>query len=184
MAEGGDGGGGMAEGGDVDAGENIESAMSETSPEASGAINAYTNVGTPGSKQITDTAGYGTQTQGSSFQDQAAWFEAQKKENDALVASNWGRPKGNQSATESQKQSSQPEAPKPPEQKKEESKSSGGMSAPVKSAGPAMNPFPSNVIYSKQMPQITMPVPGSGVKKAFFDAQADTLKAMLPYWKG
>ena len=173
-------------------------AFSETGPENSSSINAYTNVGTPGSQQV--NMGSSISTGGSSLTDQQGWTpQPFVGSPPSSFSSSGGSPSGNikPAATAYSPGASNPNATyegpstEPSTEKSEEKPNSKlpgqGGTPPMKVMGPEwMNNTQGDnaVTPTRSMPSAQMPVAGSGVKKAFFEAQADTLKAMLPYWKG
>lgn len=82
--------------------------------------------------------------------------------------------------------SSQPKQPaqsmKPKEEEKPKGGGAGSPSQPVITQGPAPQENPYAVERNPYPFSPVVPVAGSGVKKAFFEAQSDLLKAMMPGW--
>jgi hypothetical protein len=175
--DGGDGGDvGSDVGGDVggDVGEGIE-AYSETGPESGGEIGAssgnYGAINSPSSR-------------GSSYQDFHNWAPGYLARQTAVSSRNPYTP----SISPGQQQNTADlqkllEAEKKPEEQKKPEEPKTSTPPPRTYGGPSQTAPPSNMI-PRPMPNITMPTVGAGPQKlAFFKAQADTLQAMLPYWK-
>jgi hypothetical protein len=194
---------------DTSGSDSLSTAYSETGPEKSSQIDAGsgTNI-TAAPQQSSQNTGssFVSTTSGSpttSRQDQKAWFEQGVKDRDAAVANNWGRTPTSATSQrnaspaqmnpvglspEASKQTKDEDSARRIEENKQMTKDK-AMYSPKPAGGGGGGGGGGNGgrdnsgMVNKPMPGISMPVPGSGVKRAFYTAQADTLNAMLPYWK-
>lgn len=169
--------------------DSLSTAYSETGPEKSSQIDA-------GSSFVSTTSGSPT----TSRQDQKAWFEQGVKDRDAANASRTAAQPTQPTQQPQQKSPAQmnPQNAQSPESlkqmKDEDSKrkieenkqmiKDKSMYTPRTSSGPpGAAPGPMGPLYKPGMPNIKMPTSGIGEKRAFYTAQAETLRAMLPYWQ-
>jgi len=164
--------------------------------DASSEVSSYSNTGAPGSQPLPETwTGTDEVRRQANVLEQASsktMPSSTPSPSSSMLPSSAGRstsqsagrsgPVPEYSPGASNPNSDYQPAAQPPEAEKKSSLPGQDGNPPIKTMGPAKAENPYAVGRSALPFQPTIPIAGSGVKRAFFNEQSDLLKAMLPGW--